>query len=123
MERKKGDNALALVKALKRGHYLGILIDQRLTKGDMYPYLGVESPTNTVAMKLSVKTGVPIMIAFVTRDAGVKFTGHVYELIHPPEEGTDDEKVEVMTKQVFDIFEQIIREYPEQYFWTHDRWK
>ena len=121
--RKKGDNAIALVRALKDGKSLAIMTDQRLTKGVRMKFLGVEAGSNTVACKLAVKTGLPIVIGFVTRGKGAEFNGHIHAPIHPPEQGTDEEKIAAMARQMFDIVEQQIHQYPEQYMWTHDRWK
>lgn len=150
--RKKGDNAIALVRALKEGKSLALLIDQHLTKGDRMPFLGIEAPTNTAAIKLSIKTGVPIVVAFVVRDTHVipsvvegsqdangdpsaslpasaplrmttNFKAIVHAPIYPPEQGTDEEKGAAMAREVFDLIEAQIHAHPEQYMWTHNRWK
>lgn len=121
--RKKGDNAFALVKALKSGDNLALLIDQRLAKGEPWPFLGIPAPTNMAAIKLSIKTGVPIVPAFVLREHKTTFKGHVCEPIYPPDQGSEEQKTQIMAKQLFDTFEQYIRAYPQQYMWTHNRWK
>ena len=121
--RKKGDNAIALVRALKQGNSLALLIDQRLTKGDQMAFLGVEAGTNTAAIKMSIKTGIPIAVASIVREQGVNFKGEVHAPIYPPESGSDEEKAASMSRQVFDLIEQKIRAHPDQYMWTHDRWK
>lgn len=121
--RKKGDNAFALVKALKSGDSLGLLIDQRLTKGEVFPFLGVDAPTNMVAIKLSLKTSVPVIPAFIIRKAGPSFEAVVYPPIYPPEQGTEEEKTAAMATQMFSAFEEQIRAHPAQYMWTHNRWK
>ena len=121
--RKKGDNAIALVRALKEGKSLMILTDQRLTKGDVMPFLGIEAPTNTAPMKLAIKAGIPIIVSSVVREQGVDFTGTAFTPIYPPEVGSDEEKAAVMSRQVFDLIEQQIHAHPEQYLWLHNRWK
>lgn len=121
--RKKGDNAIALVRALKEGKNLALLIDQRLTKGERMKFLGVDGDTNTAAIKLSIKTGVPIVPSFITRTTGVAFKGKVYPPIYPPEQGSEAEKTSQMARQIFDCMERQIHDHPEQYLWLHNRWK
>ena len=39
------------------------------------------------------------------------------------EEPNKEKKIALMTQRYNDIFEEVISEYPEQWFWMHNRWR
>ena len=44
-------------------------------------------------------------------------------ILHQEVEIEDDDTVESLTQRHVKILEGFIRQYPEQYFWLHRRWK
>jgi KDO2-lipid IV(A) lauroyltransferase len=45
------------------------------------------------------------------------------EPIHPPETGDTERDVRTVTQAYTSFFEACIRRYPDQWLWTHRRWK
>ena len=43
--------------------------------------------------------------------------------IYPIESGNEEQDIIDMTRMYLDFFEEKIKEYPDQWMWTHRRWK
>jgi len=107
-----------ILRELKRGNYVGILLDQRpkVREGVLTEFLGRKTYTNKGLALLSKKTGKPVIPAFCFFE-GNKYKIEVYEPILP--EGI----VEELTQKYTSAIERAVRKRPEQWFWFHRRWK
>jgi KDO2-lipid IV(A) lauroyltransferase len=119
-------NALTrILKAVKKGGIAGILIDQRLNlkQGIAVEFFGCKAGTTATPALLQIRFGVPTIPAFM-----VKVDRGRYRLIFgKPTEWADngkpiDEQVHELTCRHQKVIEDIIREYPDQWFWVHNRW-
>jgi KDO2-lipid IV(A) lauroyltransferase len=43
--------------------------------------------------------------------------------IYPPNSGDEEKDIALMTRAYTGFFEESIRKYPDQWLWTHRRWK
>ena len=109
----------AVLRELKRGNYVGILLDQRpkVKEGVLTTFLGRKTYTNKGLALLSLKTGKPVIPAFCFLE-GDKYRIAVYEPIYP-----EGKSVEELTQEYTSAIERAVREHPEQWFWFHRRWK
>jgi KDO2-lipid IV(A) lauroyltransferase len=115
-----------MIKPLKRGEILGVLIDQHTSVGGAYvPFFGKPAFTPTGVAKLSCLTGSPIvpMADFLGRNG--KHTIRVLPPIMPPERTTENKAatVERLTAECSLAIEQLIRIDPKQWVWFHHRWR
>lgn len=107
---------------LKRNACIAIICDQNAT--DIYvPFFG--HPTGTVdgPARIALRMGAPMLFPYCVRDGkGGYYMANkaVYEAIPTGDEKADVERV--MT-EVNRQLEALIREYPEQWLWFHNRWK
>ena len=111
--------AIAIVKALKRGEIVGVLIDQKVnsSEGIKVKFFGRDVYTTSLIATMKKKLGVAVVPIFLPRIAKGK-----YELlIGEPVEVCGD--VAEMTQAYNDVMEEVIRRYPAQWFWMHNRWK
>jgi KDO2-lipid IV(A) lauroyltransferase len=123
--------------ALKRMHQLLLqntitvtLADQKAggtprvgRHGIVVDFFGIPSQTHITAPLLARRSGASVITVFVIRKGPGRYRIEVNEpmkLVH-----TDDEKadLEQNTRSINRVFEQYIREYPDQWFWLHRRWK
>ena len=109
----------AVLRELKRGNYVGILLDQRpkVKEGVLTTFLGRKTYTNKGLALLSLKMGKPVIPAFCFLEGG-KYRIAVYEPIYP-----DKRNIEELTQEYTSAIERAVREHPEQWFWFHRRWK
>jgi KDO2-lipid IV(A) lauroyltransferase len=118
MHGKGRGGAVQAVKALKEGHPLAMLIDQKQNDGSPVPFFGLSAMTSTAAVQLAARYGVPLLAARVVRTDGVHF--HV-SLEPEVRYGSDTDPVAAMA-DLNRLLERWIRDHPAQWFWVHRRW-
>ncbi|MCL2001766.1 MAG: lysophospholipid acyltransferase family protein, partial [Planctomycetes bacterium] len=121
---KKGAIRKALA-ALRNARGLVAVADQ---DGDRHgipaPFLGKPGTTMPAPVDLAIRVGAPLFVGAVMRAEGdLKFV-MVPKRVHWPRPDADpaEERVRLATAMNEDLSE-IIREYPEQWIWIHNRWK
>lgn len=113
----------ALVQALERGEYVGVLPDQepKENKGAVFaPFFGIPAFTMLLVNRLSRRTGAPVIFMFAERlpgDAG--FRMHCI----PAPEGVDSADEVVAATALNRGIEQCVRICPEQYAWSYKRFR
>ena len=120
----KGFPIRELIQGLEVGRIIGILADQDGGRnGVLNPFFGRLASTAPGAIALGLKTGAPILPAFVVRRRGAAHTVILEEPLQIPEEGSLDERVQKGIALYLQVLEQYIRRSPHQWLWLHRRWK
>ena len=118
---------LNIIKALKNSKNVGLLIDQKSGgKSSMKAkFFGKDADTTTSIATLKLKYNPIILPIFMPRGKDGKYTPLILEPVEyiAEEEPYKEKKISLMTQRYNDIFEEVIREYPEQWFWMHNRWR
>ena len=120
------DNAVKqLLIGLKKQKLLGILTDQHPGdhKGVRTTFFGHPCQSHDTPAVLSLKTGAPLMLV-ATRRLNDKFR---FELIIKgpikiESTGNKHKDIQLLTQAVNNEFENVVRECPEQWLWSHRRW-
>lgn len=108
-----------LLRALKKGEAVGLVADQHAGRGGIVVnFFGRPAATHPGPAQLAIKFKAPLLVGAAIRKGPGEFTVIAREV-----EITDDDTVETLTKKHVRILEEFIRQYPEQYFWMHRRWK
>ncbi len=116
--------AKAVLRALRRGHLVGILPDQDARRhGVFVDFLGKVASTYKGPAFFAYRANVPIIPAYVRRLENGNHRGTVLEPIYPDLSRTQEEEVFRLTQAYTDRMNDWIRRYPEHYFWVHRRWK
>jgi lauroyl/myristoyl acyltransferase len=96
-----------------------ILMDQHTAKGMPLTFLGRPAKTFTTATRLAMRTGLPIVVGSFVRIAPFR-----YRLVGgTPLVYSDELGKEGFTQLLNDRLGEAIRQYPEQYLWSHRRWR
>jgi KDO2-lipid IV(A) lauroyltransferase len=108
-----------VLRELKKGRFVGILLDQRpkVKEGVLTTFLGRKTYTNKGAALLSIKSGKPAIPEFCYAEGG-KYRIEVGDPIYP-----EGKSVEELTQLYTQEIEKAVRKRPEQWFWFHRRWK
>jgi KDO2-lipid IV(A) lauroyltransferase len=118
-------NALfTLTMSLRQGKSVALLPDQGTGRGIPVPFFGREAFTSPVPAMLAVRYHRPIVVVACCRSHDARrFEGVVSGPIWPGERLSEKEEICRLTGRMNLEMEAIIRRYPEQYLWMHDRWK
>ena len=117
---EKKDAARGILKALKMGEAVGILIDQNTTldQGVFIDFFGSKACAGTAFAKLAHHSGAAVVPGFALWSAEER---RYILRFYPEIPMTGD--VQEDTQRVHAQLESVIRKYPEQWLWIHRRWK
>jgi Kdo2-lipid IVA lauroyltransferase/acyltransferase len=120
----RGKESIRLLKTLKSGGTIGILIDQDTrVKSVFVDFFGKPCATPIGATLLSLKTGAPIVpIFFHMRKDNVQEV-NFYPEVEMIRTGDEKEDIRRNTQKLNDLIEAEIRKHPAQWVWMHERWK
>lgn len=112
------------LKVLKEGKCLVVVTDQDAGKTGIYVnFLGRPASTATGAAIFHLKTGAPIVfIAGIRRKFGV-FDVYFERIPDYKHHHFTEKSIREITISHTAVLEKWIQRYPEQYLWTHKRWK
>ena len=121
----KGGSAGTLVRNLKKGGVIALLVDQRVRRRLRIwsPFFGHQVPTIPAPTVLARLSGSPIIPAFTTRIRPLHHQIVIEEPIFIPRTGNSREVVAEYTHRLNRLIEKHIRNCPAQWFWPHDRWR
>jgi KDO2-lipid IV(A) lauroyltransferase len=93
-------------------------------RGYFVDFFGRPASTNRAVALLSLEYDAPIIVTYACRmGPGMKFEGGVVEVIDPRDYRPQPDAPQQMTAAFTVALENIIRRFPDQYFWLHNRWK
>lgn len=116
--RGRSGAAKAMLRALKAGEILGLLIDQDTDVQSVWvPFFGMPAKTPRAAADLALRTGAAVVMGFCRREADGRYRLAMREL---PAAGLD---AVALTAEMTAQIEAAIRAAPEQWVWMHPRWK
>jgi KDO2-lipid IV(A) lauroyltransferase len=111
-------------QALRRGDVVALLVDQsRRREGVDVKFFGHKVTATPAAAFLAIRCKCPVLPIFCIRDVNGYLTIHVDEPLHFKWTGDLHADVEANTQLITDSVERMVRNYPEQWFWVHKRWK
>ena len=114
-----------MLKQLRRGGAVGILIDQRTLEdeGVLVPFFGHPAWTHPALARLAVRTGAPVVPIWGLWEGPGRYTVRFDPPLVASELPAEEREEVTLTARLTRITEDIIRERPEQWLWYHDRWR
>ena len=117
---KKGIGGMKnLINLIKQDFSIALMIDQRVSEGIKSKFFNKDAYTTTVPGQLVKKFNMPIIPVHIERFEDVNFKIK----IHKPIYYASETSVESITRNLNEILEDMIRINPEQWIWSHNRWK
>jgi KDO2-lipid IV(A) lauroyltransferase len=118
---------LAMAKRLKQEEAVGILIDQKSghLNSAKVDFFGNPAETTLAVAQLKLKFDPKVVPIFIARQKNGKYKMYIDEPIEYKAEDVEDKegKLAAMTQKYTSAVEKIIRQYPTQWFWMHNRWR
>ena len=117
---KKGiSGTRQLLNCFKNNISVALMIDQRVSQGIKSNFFNHDALTTTIPAQFYKKYNCKIVPVYIERrnDINFKIT------IHKPLEYKLDDTIESITLDLNNILEKLILQNPDQWIWSHNRWK
>jgi len=121
---KKGISGLRnAIEYIKNNHSIALMIDQRVSEGKQIPFFNHKALTTTLPAQLALKYNCDIVPVFLYRNKNDTFDMQLHDPISIDRKlNTEVNKLQI-TINLNKILEEMILKKPEQWIWTHNRWK
>ena len=117
---KKGRSGTRqILENLKRGNSIALMIDQRVTEGIKINFFGDLASTTTIPAQIIKKYKCDLVPIYIERTKKHYFKMYVSQPIVINSEKSNEEISIHLNK----ILEKMILKNPDQWIWTHDRWR
>lgn len=119
----RDESSYQVLRCLRKNQALGILIDQDTkVQGVFVDFFGRLAYTPQGLATIALRTGAVVVPGFIVRD------GNKHKIIIKPKvelkrSGNETQDIKDNTQEFTKIIESMIRSYPSQWVWMHERWK
>ena len=120
--RKGAKGAREMIKVLREGRPVGMLIDQKMNDGIAVPFFGEDAMTAPALAHMAMRFDCQVIGARVIRLNGARFRVEIYPPKHVAKSGDKDADALAFLTDVNREIEGWIRERPGQWLWLHNRW-
>jgi len=103
----------------KNGSSIALMIDQRVSEGISCKFFDNKALTTTIPAQFVKKFNCKVIPLYIQR---LKADNFKLEILKPIE-FSKDETIETITLYLNKVLENLIRKNPEQWIWSHNRWK
>ena len=103
----------------KKGTSIALMIDQRVSQGIKSNFFKYKAFTTTIPAQFVKKFNCSVVPIYIERIKNVNFK----LTIHEPLKYSDYETIESITLDLNNSLEKMILKNPEQWIWSHNRWK
>jgi len=107
------------IQYLKKNYSIALMIDQRVSEGEAINFFNKSALTSTLPAQLAIKYDLEIIPVFIERTEKNKFKIEFQRAINTKKY---KDKLE-LTRELNKILEGMVIKNPNQWIWTHNRWK
>mgnify|MGYP001338781071 FL=1 len=117
---KKGISGVReIIRLYKNGFSIALMIDQRVSEGMKLNFFGYPALTTTIPAQLVKKFGCRIVPVYIER-----FDNLYYKMsVNKPLKFEKNQSIEDISSILNKELENMILKNPEQWIWSHNRWK
>ncbi len=117
---KKGIGGIKkLIKLMKNNFSAALMIDQRVSQGILSNFFKKPALTTTIPAQLVKKFNIPVVPIYIERVDEIEFK----IVINKPIVFNENSSIQKITDDLNLILEKMILEKPDQWIWSHNRWK
>ena len=117
---KKGIGGLKNLMIYKKQNFsTALMIDQRVSEGILSNFFNHKALTTTIPAQLVKKFNLPVIPIEIVRTNGINFQINIKKPIN----FSNNESIQYITDKLNKVLEIMITKNPEQWIWTHNRWK
>jgi KDO2-lipid IV(A) lauroyltransferase len=113
-----------IINAIKKGEWVIILADQKITDGIEVDFFNQPAITSASLAKIALKYQIPLVLGYILRkNEEFSFSLHLKKPLQTENLQNTEQNIKKLTLQINQNLENIISKNPEQWFWVHNRWK
>ena len=117
---KKGRRGVKEAIEYINNHYsIALMVDQRVSEGEKIKFFNEKALTTTLPGQLALRYNLDIVPIFIERKNNNLFQMKIYK----PIKSSDFKNKSEVSEKLNNIIENMIMKNPNQWIWTHDRWK
>ncbi len=117
---KKGIGGLKeLINLKKKNFSTALMIDQRVSEGIFSNLFNQKALTTTIPAQLVKKFNIPVIPIYIERIKDLEFK----IIVHDPIQFSKDISTQSITDKLNLILQKMILKKPDQWIWSHNRWK
>ena len=121
---KKGrSNIRELLNNIKSGYSVIIIADQRTSEGKKIEFFNYPALTTTIPAQISLKYNYKVVPLYIERLSDSNFEVTIYKPIEFKKSGNHEKDTYNLTLEINKQLEKMILKKPEQWLWSHNRWK
>jgi KDO2-lipid IV(A) lauroyltransferase len=95
------------------------MIDQRVSEGILSKFFNNDALTTTIPAQLVKKFNIPIVTVSIERTKDLNFK----IIVNKPMYFNEDDSIQNITDKLNEVLEKMILKVPDQWIWSHNRWK
>lgn len=116
-------NVREIVKKIKDGYSIAIMVDQRISEGPRIPFFNKNAHTTTIPAQLALKYNCKLVPIYIERKEGTFFEITIHEPYKVKNTGNTKQDIYDETLKINQTIEKMILQKPSQWLWSHNRWK
>ena len=117
---RKGIGGLKeLMKLNKSGYSTALMIDQRVSEGSKINFFNEKAFTTTIPAQLIKRFNISVVPIFIERFDSIKFK----MTVNTPIDFAEEDSIDDITENLNSIVEKMIIKNPNNWIWSHNRWK
>ena len=117
---KKGISGMKqLLLFFKKKTSIALMIDQRVSEGIKSDFFKQKAYTTTIPAQFVKKFNCKVVPIYIERKKDLSFQLTIYN----PIKYTNEDSIDSITLQLNSILEKMILKNPDQWIWSHNRWK
>jgi len=117
---KKGRRGVKeAIECINNQYSIALMVDQRVSEGEKIKFFNEKALTTTLPGQLALRYNLDIVPIFIERKNNNLFQMKIYK----PIKSSDFKNKSEVSEKLNNIIENMIVKNPNQWIWTHDRWK
>jgi KDO2-lipid IV(A) lauroyltransferase len=119
---KGGDGAKEMLLRMDQGESVALMNDQKFNRGVSTPFFNSRVDTAPGPTRLAMRHGAALQPMSVHRLHKARFKVLVHDPITVESSGNRGADIDATVCKISAFIEDIVRQYPEEWFWAHKRW-
>jgi len=121
---KKGRAGMReILKKIQEKYSIALMIDQRVTEGEKVLFFNQPAYTTTIPAQIALKFSSKIVPISLKRISDVKFNMVVEKPIYVQRSENQNKDILDISIKLNSVIENMIKNNPNQWIWSHNRWK